>query len=191
MNEKRNRSAEDQVRSNCFQNIWSPNSWRKNKRILHFFPTQLRMEKLSHRIHNLRNRGFRGEPRLLVPKVSSSDQQQFIKFWNGTKSSPISFPSGNTRMNIFQVPALTDLERMRNWRRRLSEEKAAEVGGWIKCDGVDGTEESSVRMENWFWNICWWKKYLQPWNVKSASIGEGESNIESKKKTSWSFNRSA
>ena len=31
--------------------------------------------------------------------------------------------------NIFQVPALTDLERTRNWRRRLSEEKAAEVGG--------------------------------------------------------------
>ena len=144
MIEKRNRSAEDQVRSNCFQNIWSPNSWRKNKRILHFFPTQLRMEKLSHRIHNLRDRRFRGEPRLLVPKVSSSDQQQFIKFWNGTKSFPISFPSGNIRMNIFQVPALTDLERTRNWRRRLSEEKAAEVGGWIKCDGVDGTEDGKL-----------------------------------------------
>ena len=33
----------------------------------------------------------------------------------------------NIRRNIFQVPALTDLERTRNWRRRLSEEKAAEV----------------------------------------------------------------
>ena len=37
MIEKRNRSAEDQVRSNCLQNIWSPNSWRKNKRISIFF----------------------------------------------------------------------------------------------------------------------------------------------------------
>ena len=46
-----------------------------------------------------------------------------------TKSFPISFPSGNIRLIIFQVPALTDLERTRNWRRRLSEEKAAEVGG--------------------------------------------------------------
>ena len=144
MIEKRNRSAEDQVRSNCFQNIWSPNSWRKNKRILHFFPTQLRMEKLSHRIHNLRDRRFRGEPRLLVPKVSSSDQQQFIKFWNGTKSFPISFPSGNIRMNIFQVPALTNLERTRNWRRRLSEEKAAEVGGWTNCDGMDENEDRKL-----------------------------------------------
>ena len=50
------------------------------------------MEKLSHRVHNLRDRKFRGEPRLLVPKVSSSDQQQFIKFWNGKNQCTMFFP---------------------------------------------------------------------------------------------------
>ena len=31
-------------------------------------------------------------------------------------------------MMMKQVPALTGVERLRNWRRRLTDEKAAEVG---------------------------------------------------------------
>ena len=80
MIEKRNRTAEDQVRKIAFSKYDRQIFEEKTKEFYNFFPTQLRMEKLSHRIHNLRDRKFRGEPRLLVPKVSSSDQQQFIKF---------------------------------------------------------------------------------------------------------------
>ena len=72
MIEKRNRTAEDQVRKIAFSKYDRQIFEEKTKEFYNFFSIQLRMEKLSHRVHNLRDRKFRGEPRLLVPKVSSS-----------------------------------------------------------------------------------------------------------------------
>ena len=100
MIEKRNRTAEDQVRKIAFRKYDRQIFEEKTKELYNFFPTQLRMEKLSHRIHNLRDRKFRGEPRLLVPKVSSSDQQQFIKFWNGKNQCTMFFPM---EIDMFEI----------------------------------------------------------------------------------------
>ena len=50
-------------------------------------------------------------------------------------------------MMMKQVPALTGVERLRNWRRRLTDEKAAEVSmmmgvaKMIKKDDHDGQND--------------------------------------------------
>ena len=52
-------------------------------------------------------------------------------------------------MMITQVPALTEVERTRNWRRRLTDEKAAEVSmmmgvaKMIKKDDHDGQDDQN------------------------------------------------
>ena len=52
-------------------------------------------------------------------------------------------------MMMTQVPALTEVERTRNWRRRLTDEKAAEVSmmmgvaKMIKKDDHDGQDDQN------------------------------------------------
>ena len=52
-------------------------------------------------------------------------------------------------MMMKQVPALTGVERLRNWRRRLTDEKAAEVSmmmgvaKMIKKDDHDGQDDQN------------------------------------------------
>ena len=78
----------------------------------------------------------------------------------------------------------------------ILKEQGTGGGDWVKKKLLRWSNKLLWYGWEWGWTIDFeifacGKNYLQPWNVKSASIGEGESNIESKKKTGWSFNRSA